>query len=569
MINYFGLQNMIDSMFEGILIIDNKNNHIVNNQFRIIFDIIDEDNQALTEVLEKYKLLSFINHDGYAESEISVNDKKVTVASFCYHKLNIFKFDIILFTEITEISEARNEIEELKFALNSLKDVLDNAYQGFVLVNEEGIIIKWNYEKLFGIKEEDALGKHVEDVIENTRLHIVVKTGKKELYDVQRIQGHDMIASRTPVIRNGKIMGAVGTVLFKDIKQVTDLAKKLRILESTVDRYKSEISKMYCANYNFDNIITQDKHMLELIDEAKKAANSTSTILIEGESGTGKEYFAHAIHAESCRRRAPFIRINCAAIPHELLESELFGYESGAFTGAKRDGKIGKLELANGGTVLLDEISSMPSSMQAKLLRVLEEREFERIGGNTSIKIDTRIIASSNDNIEHLVNKGGFRNDLYFRLNVVRIVIPPLRNRIEDIPLLCDDILSNQIQSVGLTSKSVTDRAIFALKLYDWPGNVRELRNILERASNVSIGNYIDIQHLPDYISKKLDNDVIRTAEHTLKYKLAEVEVSAVMEALKYCNGNRTKAANLLGIHRTALYKKLDSYGIDIKTICL
>jgi PAS domain S-box-containing protein len=348
MINYFDLQNLIDSMSEGVLLIDNKNNHIVNKQFRIIFDIVGEDKQAIDKVLEKYKLLNFTNHDGYAESEISVNGNKVTVESFCYHKSNIFKFDIILFKEVTEISEAWNEIEELKFALSSLKDVLDNAYQGFVLVNEEGIIIKWNYEKLFGIKEEDALGKHVADVIENTRLHIVLKTGKKELYDVQRIQGHDMIASRTPIIRNGKIMGAVGTVLFKDIKEVTDLAKKLKVLESTVDKYKSEISKMYCANYSFDNIITKNKHMLKLIDEAKKAANSNSTILIEGESGTGKEYFAHAIHEESNRRLAPFIRINCAAIPHELLESELFGYEAGAFTGAKRDGKIGKLELANG-----------------------------------------------------------------------------------------------------------------------------------------------------------------------------------------------------------------------------
>jgi PAS domain S-box-containing protein len=558
---------MIDSMYEGVLFIDNKNNRIVNRQFKRIFDIVGEDNKALTKVLEKYKLFNFTNHDGYAESEIFVGNKKITIESFCYRYLNIFEFDIILFKETTEISEARDEIEELKLALNSLKDVLDNAYQGFVLVNEDGIIIKWNYEKLFGIKEEDALGKHVEDVIENTRLHIVTKTGKKELYDVQRIQGHDMIASRTPIIKDGKIMGAVGTVLFKDIREFTDLAKKLKILESTVDKYKSEISRMYRANYNFDDIITRNVHMLDLIDIAKKAANSASTILIEGESGTGKEYFSHAIHEESNRRLAPFIRINCAAIPHELMESELFGYEAGAFTGAKKEGKIGKLELANGGTVLLDEISSMPLSMQAKLLRVLEEREFERIGGNTSIKIDIRLIACTNENLEHLANKNRFRQDLYYRLNVVRIKIPPLRNRLDDIPCLCEDILNQQMKSVGLTSKSVTDRAIFALKLYSWPGNVRELRNILERAANMSVGNYIDIQHLPDFISEKLNNDVVKTDVHTLKYKMAEAEVRAIVEALKYCNGNRTEAARLLGVHRTALYKKLDSYGIDIKTI--
>lgn len=567
MINYDDLQNLIDSMYEGVLFIDNKGNRIVNRQFKRIFDIVGKDNSALANVLVKYKLLNFTNHDGYAESEIVIGNKNIAVESFCYRYLNIFQFDIILFKESTEIFEARNEIEELKLALNSLKDVLDNAYQGFVLVNEDGIIIKWNYEKLFGIKEEDALGKHVEEVIENTRLHVVIKTGKKELYDVQRIQGHDMIASRTPIFKDDKVIGAVGTVLFKDIKEVTDLAKRLKILESTVDKYRSEISKMYHANYNFDDIITQNIHMLELIDIAKKAANSGSTILIEGESGTGKEYFAHAIHEESNRRLAPFIRINCAAIPHELLESELFGYESGAFTGAKREGKIGKLELANGGTVLLDEISSMPMSMQAKLLRVLEEREFERIGSNTSIKIDIRLIACTNDNVEHLVNKNKFRQDLYYRLNVVKIVIPPLRERLDDIPCLCEDILNRQIQSVGLTSKTVTDRAIFALKLYNWPGNVRELRNILERAANVSISSFIGIQHLPDFINEKLNDDVKKSDVQTLKYKLAEAEITAIVEALKYCNGNRTEAANLLGIHRTALYKKLEGYGIDIKTI--
>ncbi len=209
----------------------------------------------------------------------------------------------------------------------------------------------------------------------------------------------------------------------------------------------------------------------------------------------------------------------------------------------------------------------MPMSMQAKLLRVLEEREFERIGGNTSIRIDIRLIACTNENIEQLANKNKFRQDLYYRLNVVKIKIPPLRDRLDDIPCLCDDILNNQIQSMGLTSKTVTDRAIFALKLYNWPGNVRELRNILERAANVSIGNYIDIQHLPDFISEKINDDVEKPNVKTLKYKLAEAEVHAIIEALKYCDGNRTEAAKLLGIHRTALYKKLESYGIDIKTI--
>ncbi len=458
------------------------------------------------------------------------------------------------------------EIEELRQGINSMKDILDNAYQGIVLVDSDGKIAKWNYEQLLGIREEDVLGKPVDEVIENTRLHIVVKTGQKELYDIQRIQGHDMIASRTPIIKNGKVIGAVGTILFKDIKEVKELASKIKTLEDTVNIYKKELGRMYCANYNFDDIITRNPKMLELKNIALKAANSSSTILIEGESGTGKEYFAHAIHYASIRKNAPFIRINCAAIPHELLESELFGYESGAFTGAKKEGKIGKLELANGGTVLLDEISSLPFSMQAKLLRVLEEREFERIGGNESIKIDIKVIACTNEDLNKLVEQNKFRQDLYYRLNVVEIKIPPLRERNDDIELLCEDILNKQLDT-GFNSKKASEKTMLALKLYDWPGNVRELRNVLERAANISTGNLITLQDLPDYISEKLMFNEAEGENKYLKESVAKTEIKAIMAALKEAKGNRTDAAKILGIHRTALYKKLAGYGIDIKNI--
>ena len=243
-----------------------------------------------------------------------------------------------------------------------------------------------------------------------------------------------MLANRIPIIIDGEVVGAIGTVLFRDIEEIKSMAKKLEILETTVNKYKNEISKMYRARYTFDSIIGQNIKMLELKGIAAKAAISDSTVLIQGESGTGKEYFAHAIHNASNRRYAPFVRINCAAIPHGLLESELFGYEGGSFTGAKKEGKIGKLELANGGTILMDEISSMPYSMQAKLLRVLEEREFERVGGNNRIRMDVRIIACSNENLKTAVKKGKFRHDLFYRLNVVELNIPPLRERLDDIP---------------------------------------------------------------------------------------------------------------------------------------
>ncbi len=559
-------RSFIDNLSDGILLIDEKKNIIINKSFKILFNIKDGEHFKVTEILNQFGITNIFTGNEITEKEISLKQKKIIVESYNFSTFDENDYKGLIFKEIIDIEETKSEIEELKLGLSSMKDILDNAYQGIVLINDEGKIIKWNYEKLFGIKEEDVLGKPVEDVIENTRLHIVLKTGNKELYDIQRIQGHDMIASRTPIIKDGKVIGAVGTVLFKDVKEVKDLATRLKILENTVSIYKNEIGKMYCANYTFDDIITKNKKMIAIKNIAFKAASSSSTILIEGESGTGKEFFAHAIHDASSRRKSPFVRINCAAIPHELLESELFGYESGAFTGAKKEGKMGKLELANGGTVLLDEISSLPFSMQAKLLRVLEEREFERIGGNEGIKIDIRVIACTNEGLEKLVEKGLFRQDLFYRLNVVEIKIPPLRERMDDLETLCEDILTKQLEA-GLNHKKVTDKAILAMRLYDWPGNVRELRNVLERASNISMGNYVSMQHLPDFISNKLVMESKKSSNKQLKDKIAEAEINAIISALRASKGSRTEAAKKLGIHRTALYKKLSGYGIDIKNI--
>ncbi|MBP1925600.1 PAS domain S-box-containing protein [Sedimentibacter acidaminivorans] len=558
---------MLDCLIEGILIIDSKNDFVVNKRFEEFFNTKIEEVSEVFDILEKNGLIDLLNIKQNIEKEVIINDRKLIVETLVIDSIEEYSYLLIIFKNIDNTEVENSQIDELKKSINSIKDILDNAYQGIVLINKDGNIIKWNYEKLFGIKEEDVLGKPVQEVIENTRLHIVVKTGQKELYDVQRIQGHNMIASRTPIIKDGEIIGAVGTVLFKDVKEVKDLVEKLKVLENTVDKYKREISNMYCANYTFDDIITQNKNMLKVKDIAIKSANSASTVMIQGESGTGKEYFAHAIHYASQRKDAPFIRVNCAAIPPELFESELFGYDSGAFTGAKKEGKIGKLELANGGTILFDEISSMPYNMQAKLLRVLEERELERVGSNIGIKIDIRIIACTNENLLNLVKEGRFRKDLYYRLNVVRINIPPLRDRLDDIPNLCEDILKQLLKNVGLPYKTVTEKAILAFQLYNWPGNVRELRNILERAANMSYNNYIDLNNLPDYINNILNMEDNNKDRSFLKDIVADVEIKAIMEAINITNGSRTEAAKLLGIHRTALYKKIDNYGINIKAI--
>ncbi len=459
--------------------------------------------------------------------------------------------------------DLETQIKELRDSLEMIEDILNYAYEGYVFVDPVGRIVKMNYEKLLGIKEEDALGKYVDDVIENTRMHIVVKTGVKELRDVQRIQGHNMITNRIPIIKEGQIIGAVGTVLFKDVNEVKELAHQLLDLQSKINKYKGEIERIEGTKYSFDNIISKNPKMDYLKKMGRMAAGTNSTVLITGESGTGKELFAQAIHRASYRKEGGFIPINCAAIPRELLESELFGYEGGAFTGARKEGKPGKFEIASGGTIFLDEIGAMPVEMQAKLLRVLEAKEFERVGSHKKIRLDVRILAASNENIEEEIKKGRFREDLYYRLNVIPIEIPALRERKEDIEILSEEILQNLLSEMKLGEKKLTNKTLRVLKSYDWPGNVRELRNVIERAINLSASKYILPEHLPERLNKISSNLPVTIEDiPLLKDVVAEAEAVSIRKSLEVTKGNKSLAARKLGIHRTALYKKMEQYNI-------
>lgn len=563
------MEALLDEVFNGVMIVDDKGKVILCN--KSIEKIIG---QSKNQILNSDWCKFF--QDGIVKNAITkgTNGKAIEVN---IHDRNLFircaplKIEgrlignIIVFKDVTFEKDSSHQLRKLKESIEMIEELLDSAYNGMVLVDEEGRIVKWNYEKLMGIKEEDVLNKYVQDVIENTRLHIVAKTGEKELCEVQKIKGHDMITSRIPIIKDGKIIGAAGTVLFKDVKELKALVQKMEVLQNTVHRYKGEIVRFYKAKYTFDNIITQNKRMIYLKEIARRAAESNSTVLIQGESGTGKELFAHGIHNASLRRYGPFITINCAAIPKELLESELFGYEGGSFTGAKKEGKIGKFELANGGTILLDEIGSMPLEMQAKLLRVLESKEFERIGGTTSIHFDAKVIASTNENLLEAIKEGRFRKDLFYRLNVIRIEIPPLRERTEDIPVLIEHIVQDLTRDLNITPKVIAPEAIDILTKYKWPGNVREMRNAIERALNLTPEDVIYPQYLPEYILRDFNAKDGKVDESLLlKDVVAKAEIQAIIRALQESKGNRTLAAEKLGIHRTALYKKIEAYGLDI-----
>ncbi|GAB6138106.1 sigma-54 interaction domain-containing protein [Halanaerobaculum tunisiense] len=571
------LQAITDSVYNCIIAIDNKGKIILFNEASE--KLLDKEKEIvlgnhIKEIIPETRLIKVLKS---GEKELgqrlvlTYQNKKI------YSNRSPIVFDgkivgaIAVFQNITKIQSVRNELQEVKDNLNVLDTMLNEAYEAIVIVDSNGKITKFNnaYEEFLGVKGENVLGKHITDVIENTRMHKVVKTGKKELGHVQRIQGNEMVCSRIPIEKDGEIVGAIGKVLFKDVKELMALSQKLEGLENKLNHYKSEIKRLEEAKYSFDNILTKNKRMKYLKKLAKEAAESKSTVLIEGESGTGKELFAHAIHKASYRKYASFIRVNCAAIPENLLESELFGYEEGAFTGAKKEGKPGKFELADGGTIFLDEIGTMPLEMQVKLLRVLQEEEVQRVGGNETIELDVRVIAATNEKLEEEVNKGNFREDLYYRLNVIRLYLPPLRDRLDDIPLLAKSILADLIKELEMDSKELAPQTIDYLMDYDWPGNVRELSNFIERGLNLASGDIIFPEHLPNIGRKDVidDNQVVYDFERDdwdLQDMVAKTEIDAIKRALNKTGGNRTKAAKLLGIHRTSFYEKVNRYGIDI-----
>jgi PAS domain S-box-containing protein len=447
--------------------------------------------------------------------------------------------------------------------------VLDSIFNGVVVTDSDGYILYFNrpYGRFLGVNPDEQIGRHVTEVINNTRMHIVAKTGKAEINHTQKIRGQNMVVQRIPIKRDGRVVAVFGQVMFKDVRDVHALARKLSLLESKVRHYEEELISIWSSRYTLESIVGVSEAMRSLKREALKAAGTNLPVLITGESGTGKELFAHAIHHASPRRLHPFIRINCAAIPKDLLESELFGYERGAFTGARSEGKPGKFELAHHGTIFLDEIGELPLTMQPKLLRALEEKEFERVGGTSVIQSDFRLIAASNQSLEEMVKRGRFRKDLFYRLNVIPLYIPPLRDRKEDILPLAFHILKQLSESAASPEVTLDPEVQEVLMQHDWPGNVRELSNVLERAFCSLEGDRIRIQDLA-FPLRPHDSEMESASCIPLKDAVSRIERDAILQALAACENNKTKAARLLGIHRTLLYKKMRRHGIPTRGEC-
>ncbi|WP_110927377.1 sigma-54-dependent Fis family transcriptional regulator [Bacillus massiliglaciei] len=467
------------------------------------------------------------------------------------------------------------QLQETIHTAETLSIILESAYEGIAVIDASGTIREINkaYCRFIGKKREEAIGKHVTEVIDNTRLHIVSATGIEERGYIQHIQGQDMVVHRIPIRKDGEIVGAIGMLIFEGVTELYNILGRMQELSRQVADSSLITPKPNEINQHFERILGNSESIVFVKKIAKKAAATPSTVLITGESGTGKELFAEAIHHLSPFADGPFISVNCAAIPENLLEAELFGYEEGSFTGARKGGKPGKFELAHRGTLFLDEIGDMPMLMQAKILRALQERAVERVGGVTKQQVDVRIIAATNKNLEDMVKKGTFREDLYYRLNIIRLNLPPLRERRKDIPILITHHLTSFCEQFGLPPKFMLAEALHILSEYRWPGNIRELINTVEMLVSLTENQEITAADLPVHFRAPLSDSLtlqdagrIGNKESILtemKEMVSRNEKEAILKALSESNGNKAAAARMLGIQRSTLYEKLKKYHIS------
>ncbi|MDM5338882.1 sigma-54-dependent Fis family transcriptional regulator [Fictibacillus enclensis] len=502
-----------------------------------------------------------INQEQILDNGTKIITTRIPIIDEYGNKMGAFA----VFKDITEMINMAEEVTNLKSIQSMLHAIIQSSEEAISVVDEEGkgIMINPAYTKLTGLKSDQVIGKPATiDISEGESIHMQVLKTRKPVRGARLKVGpqkRDVVVNVAPIIVDGVLKGSVGVIHdVSEIKSLTEELSRARQIIRTLE-----------AKYTFEDIKGESEEMTFAVEQARLAASTPATVLLRGESGTGKELFAHAIHNGSSRKYNKFIRVNCAAISESLLESELFGYEEGAFSGALRGGKRGLFEEANGGSIFLDEIGELAPAMQAKLLRVLQEKEIRRVGGTKSISINVRVIAATNINLERKIADGAFREDLYYRLNRMPIYIPPLRARKQDIRMLAEHLIKKLNQDYGKNIEEITEQAEEILKQYEWPGNVRELENVLGRAmihmepheQKIS-GVHID---LPSQIKQEDSHKRMISPKdiESLSVQMDKVEKRILSDSLAEVDGNKTKCAKALGISLRNLYYKLEKYGIQ------
>jgi PAS domain S-box-containing protein len=458
------------------------------------------------------------------------------------------------------VSKENRQDEIMKYLLEAIDFVLVTDADGKI------VFINNNHAKILGVTPESLIGKPVQNVIPNTRMHIVAKTGEEEIGSVFKLKnGQNIVCNRIPIRKGKDIIGVVAITAFKEMNELIPLLEQIDRLNIEIHHYQKELRELRGAKYRVDNIVGNSAEIIKLKKIITNVAQTNSTVLISGETGTGKELVAHSIHDLSKRRYKPFIRLSCAAIPENLLESELFGYDEGAFTGAKKGGKAGKFELAHEGSLFLDEINQLPMIMQSKLLRVIQEKELERVGAISSKRIDVRLICASNQSLLELVKEGKFREDLYYRINVVEVNMPPLRDRLEDLELLVNFLVDKINLEQGIFISGVDKKVFDLFRLYTWPGNVREFEHVLERAANSILKGQLKVEHfkfMRIFQAGASEND--QNTGEKLEDIRGKAERNAIIKAVVEAGGNKSQASEKLGIDRSVLYDKIRKYKISI-----
>ncbi|AGK99175.1 sigma 54-interacting transcriptional regulator [Clostridium pasteurianum] len=559
--NTIANEQILENIPLGIIVIDAHSYIISMNQYAL--DIVKKNSE---EVLGKS--VSTIIPTSELPSIISSKEKQLGKTQHINNKIVLVnRSPIISNGEVIGaigIFQDISEVLGMKELNEKFKKILETSHDLICFVDEHRKISYVNppYETSFNLEASDILGKDLIDISpEGYRMKVfnTKKPIENQLYSKNNV---DIISTVEPIFIDNYFKGVLS--ISKTVNEIKDIASKLEKSEEELSYYKAELKRHTMLSGNFNNIIGNSRVLKDALIIADKASVTTSTVLIRGESGTGKELVAKAIHNNSARKDKPFVRINCAAIPENLFESELFGYEKGAFTGALKN-KPGKFSIANEGTIFLDEIGDMPKPMQVKLLRVIQEREFESVGGLLTHKVDVRIIAATNRNLEEMIKTGDFREDLYYRLNVITIPLPSLRKRREDINLLVEHFIKKLSLKLNKPINSIDIESLQYLQNYHWPGNIRELENIIERAINMCDKDIITSKDLPMYITNIIpqNNGLINFKENDDLMRLEDYEREIVTLAMKkYKTYN--KAGKALGITHRTVALKCKKYGIEV-----